>query len=196
MGLKANVSRALRSPPVRWVNFVHKNRGIAPIAFYRLAVHVSNGTIGTKIDSSIQGRMAYYDQNTNTMIASDNDFGSHYWDEKALLIHEAAHAILDKIYAGKDSRGKRAPMRVVDDEIIGYLAGAFYLVAANASGASRSAPEREALKIARSKLNPRKPWDGCLTFTFTAKELRPLHNAISNDPLYRSVASQLAVHNG
>lgn len=196
MGLKQNLIDALMSPPIRWVNFEHQNRGIAPIVFYHLAGRVQEGKIKTKIDSSIQGRLAFYDPATNTVIASDNDFGSTYWDEKALLVHEATHAILDTIYAGKNTQGKKAPMLVVDDEIMGYLAGAFYLVAAKATGSSKSGPEREALKIAKSKLNPDQKWDGCLTFKFSAKELQPLRTAITSDPLYRADASKNAVHDG
>jgi hypothetical protein len=196
MKLKDNLISALVSPPVRWVNFMHLNRGIAPIVFYRLAVDVHNGKVKTKVDSSIQGRIAYYDPGSNTVIASSHDFGSTYWDEKALLIHESAHAILDTIYAGKDMYGKKAPMKVVDDEIMGYLAGALYLVAAKAGGPSQSGPEREALKIARSKLNPDQPWDGCLTFKFTPSELQPLRAAISSDPMYRSDANRTATHDG
>jgi len=196
VSLKDNLIHALMSPPVKWVNFVHQGRGIAPIVFYRLAADVHQGKIHTKIDSSIQGRLAYYDPGTNTVIASSHDFGSSYWDEKALLIHDSGHAILDTIYAGRDTSGKRAPMKVVDDEIMGYLAGAFYLVAAGAAGASQSGPEREALKIARSKLDPAQPWDGCLTFKFTAIELQPLRAAISSDPLYRADAGKTAIHDG
>lgn len=196
MSLKQNLIGALMSPPIRWVNFIHKDRGVAPIVFYHLAVRAHEGKIKTRIDSSIQGRVAYYDPGTNTVIASDNDFGSTYWDEKALLIHEATHAILDTIFAGRNMEGKRAPMLVVDDEIMGYLAGAFYLVAAKAAGSSKSAPEREALKIARSKLDPDQRWDGCLTFRFSAQELQPLRNAISSDPHYRDDANKTAVHDG
>ena len=196
MGLKQNVMGALLSEPAKWVNFIHENRGIAPITLYHLAVHVHNDNVKTKVDTSIQGRIAYYDPQSNTIIASGHDFGSTYWDEKALLIHESAHAILDGIYAGKDMLGKKAPMRVIDDEIIGYMAGALYLVAANAGGSSKSDPENEALKIARSKLKNRPPWDGCLTFTFTAQELLPLRTAIMKDPHYKSDANMIAVHNG
>ena len=196
MSLKSNLIGTLVSAPVRWVNFTHANRGITPLGFYLLAGRVENGIVKTQIDTSIQGRIAFYDPQNNTIIASDNDFGSTYWDEKSLLIHESAHAILDALYAGKDSTGKPARMRVVDDEIIGYLAGAFYLVAANAAGTSRSGPERESLKIAKSKLNPRPKWDGCLTFTFTSSELNPLRNAIISDPHYQKVWNQIAVHDG
>lgn len=196
MKLKDNLINALLSPPVRWVNFMHQNRGIAPIVFYRLAADVHNGKVKTKVDSSIQGRIAYYDPGANTIIASGHDFGSTYWDEKALLIHESAHAILDTIYAGKDMQGKKSPMKVVDDEIMGYLAGAFYLVAAKAAGSSQSGPERAALQIARSKLNPNQPWDGCLTFKFTPAELQPLRAAIASDPHYSSDAHHTAQHDG
>ncbi len=196
MSLKSNLIAALTSEPVKWVNFTHANRGIAPIAFYMLAVAVHEDRVHTKIDRSIQGRIAYYDSGTNTVIASGPDFADTYWDEKALLIHESAHAILDGIYAGKDSSGKPSRMRVVDDEIIGYLAGAFYLVAAKASGASQTAPEREAIKLARAKLLPWKPWSGCEVFSFTATELQPLRSAVANHPAYRSVAQSFAPHDG
>ncbi len=196
MGLKDNLINALVSPPVRWVNFMHQNRGIAPIVFHRLAHDVHHNRVKTKVDRSIEGRVAYYDPGSNTIIASSPDFGNTYWDEKALLIHESAHAILDTIYAGKDMHGKKSPMKVVDDEIMGYLAGALYLVAAKAAGSSKSGPEAAALKIARSKLNPDRAWDGCLTFQFTATELQPLRAAIASDPMYRSDANHTAHHDG
>lgn len=196
MSLKNNLVDVLFSEPARWVNFMHAKRGVAPIAFYHLAAAISTGRVKTKIDPSIQGRTAYYDPSSNTIIASDHDVGSTYWDEKALLLHEATHAILDGIYAGKDMYGKRAPMRVVDDELMAYIAGGLYLVAAGAAGSSKSNPEREAIKLARAKLNPRPKWDGCLTFEFTAGELQPLRNAIIADPKYRSDWSTVALHNG
>jgi hypothetical protein len=197
MSLKRNLLKTLLSEPTRWVNFIHMNRGVSPIVFYHLAAAIHNGTVKTDVDASIQGRTAFYNPQNNTIIASGHDFGSEYLDEKSLLIHESAHACLDAIYAGKDMRGTRAPMRVIDDEITGYLAGAFYLVAANAAGASSFGPEREAIKVARSKLkNPRPIWDGCLTFTFSSPELGPLRNAIMADPMYRNEWRATAVHNG
>jgi hypothetical protein len=196
VSLKQNLISALTSEPVRWVNFEYKNWWIGPQAFYILAGHVYSGIVNTKIDRSITGRMAFYDQFSNTVIASDPSFGDTYWDEKALLIHESAHAILDVIYAGRNSSGVKQTMTVADHEAIGYLAGAFYLVAANAAGMSQVAPEREALKLARSKLSNRPPWTGTLVFRFTAQELQPLRSAIINSPLYRNSANAIAPNNG
>jgi hypothetical protein len=197
MSLRENLLSALISDPVRWVNFEHRNRLISPICFYMLWRYVNDGKVSTKIDRSIQGRTAFYDPSSNTIIASDPTFGSNYWDEKALLIHESAHAILDILYVGRNMQGKKDPMRVVDDEIIGYLAQAFYLVSANADNFSKGAPEREAIKVAKIKLpNPRPPWTGTLTFRFTAQELQPLRNAIITSPLYRNNANAISTHDG
>ena len=197
MSLRENLINALISDPVRWVNFEHRNRLISPICFYILGSHVSDGKVSTKIDRSIQGRTAFYDPSSNTIIASDPTFGSTYWDEKALLIHESAHAILDILYGGMNIQGEKDPIQVVDDEIIGYLAQAFYLVSANADGVSKSTPESEAIKVAKIKLpNPRPPWTGTLTFRFTAQELQPLRNAIISSPLYRNNANAISTHDG
>ncbi len=67
-----------------------------------------------------------------------------YHDEKSVLVHEAAHAVLDVLFAGRVIKGNRivqaSPMRALDDEAIGFLAGAFYLVSAGAAGSSQLAP--------------------------------------------------------
>ena len=195
MSLKSDLIAVLFSDAARWVNFMHAGRGIAPITLYHLAAAVQNGTVKTKVDASRgQGRIAFYDPAINTIIATEYGFGSNYKDEKALLIHESAHAILDVIYKGKNFLGKKASMKVLDDEVIGYLAGAFYLVAANAAGASKGA-EHEAIKLAKTKVNTKVAWTGCETATFTPAELQPLRNAIKADAKYQDW-NTAAVHNG
>jgi len=200
MGLKENVINTLMSPPMKWVNFKFSNWGIQPFGFCILATYVNDGRIGVKVNHKLTDR-ATYDPVSNTIFARDHSFGATYWDEKSTLVHESAHAMLDCLYAGKNSEGRSASMRVVDDETIGYLAGAIYLLAsgsANISSTSKGDPNNEALKAARPKLNEMKArgWDGCYTMDFSTQDVRNLQAAIKAHAFYKADWNHRAVHNG
>ncbi len=200
MSLRRNLISTLYSPPIRWINFDYQNRRISPIGFYLVANQIVANNINTQIDSSWPDRSAKYDPNSNTITANSNDFGGVYHDEKSVLVHEAAHAVLDVLFAGRVIKGNRivqaSPMRALDDEAIGFLAGAFYLVSAGAAGSSQLAPEREALKIARSKLKTKKQWTGTQTFGITPKEAQNMRTAVASDKRYKTTAKGFATHNG
>jgi hypothetical protein len=198
MSLKQNVINALMSAPVRWVNFSFANRMISPICFYMLAGYVNSGRVQCATDSSLSDH-AEYDPGTDTIRAADGDYGGTYWDEKSTLIHECAHAILDCIYAGKDMSFKSAPMTVLDDETVGYLAGAIYLIAAGAgTGGTKGEPDYEAREIARPKITAlmKKPWTGCETIAFTNQDVATLQAAIKKHRFYKNTWSSTAKQNG
>ena len=198
MSLKQNVINALMSPPVRWVNFTFANRMISPMCFYMLAGYVNSGRVQCATDANVTDR-AEYDPTTDTIRAADGDYGSTYWDDKSNLIHECAHAILDCIYAGKDMSFKSAPMTVLDDETIGYLAGAIYLIAAGAAtGGTAGEPDYEARQIVRPKLATlmAKSWTGCETMKFTVQDVATLQAAIKKHRFYKNSWSSTAKQNG
>ena len=107
MGLRRNVINAFVSDPVKWVNFSFMNRMIAPIGFYQLVRDLQSDVVHVEVDSTLKDR-AEYDPSSNTIRAIDHSFGETFWDEKAALIHEGAHAMLDRFFVGQDINGKKS----------------------------------------------------------------------------------------
>jgi hypothetical protein len=199
MGLKSNVLATLASPQVKWINFAFAKRMMSPITYWSLYGLVDNGTIKCEVDSSLND-IAYYDPGPpNRLVASDGSYGETYFYQKALLIHECSHAVLDCYYNGRDMDNNKAQgITVLNDETIAYLAQAFYLVAANGNMPSDSRkPDYQAVAIVEPKLNAimKKGWTGCDTIDFTTADVASLQAAIKADPKYSNWAST-AVHNG
>ncbi len=206
MTIKQNLVDTLRSPPMNQVYFRYNGWIIAPFGFYIIRSAVIKDFITTKVNSKLPPRVGNYDPGSDIIFAPTINFGSTDHGEKSVLVHEAAHAYLD-MYAGKKfmkskHQGKYtlaqkvSAMKVLDNETIGYLAGAFYLVAAIGPVSSASGPEREAIKIATTHLKPktimkvngtRKP-PKALTkpFIITGKEAGPLRSAIQGHNLYKN----------
>lgn len=198
MGLKSNVLATLSSPPVKWINFAFANRMLSPVMYRSLYGLVDGGTVKCEVDSSLDDT-AMYDPDKNKLFASDGSYGETYFYQKALLIHESSHAILDCLYNGRDMNNNKAGgISVLADETIAYLAQAFYLVAANGNMPSTTtAPDYKAVAIVKPKLDAimKNGWTGCDTIYFTAADVTSLQTAIKADPLYSNWAST-AVHNG
>ena len=198
MGLKTNVIKALASDPIRWINFTFANRMMSPIMYWSLAGLFDNNKITCAVDSSLSDT-ATYDPGSNTLTASDGSYGETYFYQKALLIHECTHAILDCYYNGRDMNNNKAgSINVLTDETIAYLAQAFYLVAAKGNMPSNSgAPDYKAVQIVKPKLEAimKNGWTGCDTINFTTTDVASLQTSIKADPLYSNWAST-AVHNG
>jgi len=198
MGLKSNVLNALASAPVRWINFSFANRMLSPILYWSLAGLVDKNKITCETNSSLNDT-AMYDVTNNKLIASDGSYGETYFYQKALLIHECTHAILDCYYNGRDMNNKKAgSITVLQDETIAYLAQAFYLVAAKGNMPSNSgAPDYKAVQIVKPKLDPiiQGGWTGCSTINFTTADVLSLQTSIKAEPAYSNWAST-AVHNG
>ena len=198
MGLQQNVINALMSPPVRWVNFNFAGRMVSPILYYMMAGYVNSGRVLCKSDSSLTDH-AEFDPATDTIRARDGSYGDTYWDEKSNLIHECTHAIFDCIFAGKDVMGKAAPMKVLEDETIAYLAGSIYLIAANAgTGGTVGQPDYEARQIVRPKVAAlmKKPWTGCETMDISAADVTTLEAAIKRHRFYSSSWMNTSKQNG
>ncbi|QDU31577.1 hypothetical protein ETAA8_67360 [Anatilimnocola aggregata] len=198
MGLKKNVIEALASSPVKWINFTFANRMVSPIGYYYVASMVDNNTIKCAVDSNLSNT-ATYNAATNTITASDGSYGETYFDEKALLIHECTHALLDCLYNGRDMNNNKAGgITVLQDETIAYIAQAIYIIAAKGNSPSNQAkPDYQAVESIQSKLEAvmAKRWSGCETIHLTGADVAGLTTAIKNDPLYSDWAST-AVHNG
>lgn len=198
MGLKSNVLATLSSTQVRWINFAFANRMLSPVMYRSLYGLVDGGTIKCEVDSSLSDT-AMYDPANNKLIASDGSYGETYFYQKALLIHESSHAILDCLYNGRDMNNNKATgITVLADETIAYLAQAFYLVASNGNmPKNTTAPDYKAVAIVKPKLDAimKNGWTGCDTIYFTAADVTSLQTAIKADPAYSDWAST-AVHNG
>jgi len=198
MGLKSNVLATLSSPQVNWINFAFANRMMSPMMYRSLYGQVDGDKIKCEVDSNLDDT-AMYDPNSNKLTASDGSYGETYFYQKALLIHEASHAILDCWYNGRDMNNNKASgITVLAEETIAYLAQAFYLVASKGNMPSNSsAPDYQAVEIVKPKLDAimKNGWTGCDTIYFTSTDVAGLQTAIKADPKYSNWASA-AVHNG
>ena len=201
MGLKQNVINAFISLPVRYVNFTFANRLISPMAYYFAASYVDSGRIRCATDATQTDRVTY-DPVNDVITAVDNSFGERYWDEKSVLIHEGAHAILDAFYpVPSANNSKLKTMLVLDDETIAYLAGAIYLLAAKAptpGSSEMGKPAYEAVKAAKPKVEVlmAKPWTGCDTMAFSTQDVKELQAAIKKHEFYKNDWNTIATHNG
>ena len=198
VGLKSNVLATLSSPQVKWINFAFANRMLSPVMYRSLYGLVDGGTIKCEVDSNLNDT-ATYDPASNKLVASDGSYGETYFYQKALLIHESSHAILDCCYNGRDMNNKKAAgITVLADETIAYLAQAFYLVASKGNMPSNTAaPDYKAVAIVQPRLDKimKNGWTGCDTIYFTTADVMSLQTAIKADPAYSGWAS-IAVHNG
>ncbi len=199
MGLKQNVLATLASPQIKWINLAFANRMLSPVVYRSLYALVDGGKVITcEVDSTLDDT-AKYDPLNNKLVASDGSYGETYFYQKALLIHESSHAILDGIYNGRDmDNNKAAGITVLADETIAYLAQAFYLVASNGNMPNKpAAPDYKAVEIVQPRLEKimKKGWTGCDTIYFTTADVTSLQGAIKDDPAYGDWAST-AVHNG
>jgi hypothetical protein len=114
-----------------------------------------------------------------------------------LLIHEVTHAILDRIYRGKDLDGKTSSMNVLDEEAIAYLAGAIYLYVSNGgTPLGKGNPEYQAYQIIKTRIDREITPDGCTVVKFSTADLRPLLSAIRSHNLYKDEWRDKATHNG
>ena len=199
MGLKKNVVETLVSAPVKWINFTFANRMVSPIGYYYVASLVSNGTISCGVNSSLSNT-AMYDPNNNKIIASDQSYGETYFDEKALLVHESTHAILDVFYSGRDMNNKKSGgITVLQDETIAYLAQAMYIVAARgASPSDKTIPDYHAYTVVKSRLEAimKNGWTGCDTIAFTNADVAALQTSIKTNDLYKANFNSISLHNG
>ena len=198
MGLKSNVLATLSSPQVNWINFAFANRMMSPMMYRSLYGQVDGDKIKCEVNSSLDDT-AMYDPANNKLTASDGSYGETYFYQKALLIHEASHAILDCWYNGRDMNNNKASgITVLAEETIAYLAQAFYLVASKGNMPSNSAaPDYKAVEIVKPKLDAimKNGWTGCDTIYFTTTDVASLQSAIKAEPAYSNWAS-IAVHNG
>jgi hypothetical protein len=193
------VVETLVSQPVNWINFTFAGRMISPIGYRYIASMVSNGKITCEVNSSLNNT-AMYDPNKNKIIASDQSYGETYFDEKALLVHESTHAILDMFYNGRDMNGgKSGGITVLQDETIAYLAQAMYIVAAKgATPSDKTIPDYYAYDVVKSRLEAimKNGWTGCDTINFTNADVAKLQTSIKNNDLYKSNYTAIALHNG
>src|SRR5262245_6291964 len=102
MGLKSNVLATLASPQVKWINFAFANRMMSLICYQPLDGLVDNNTIKCEVDSTLNDIAKYDPGPPNKLVASDGSYGETYFYQKAMLIHECSHAVLDCFYAGRD----------------------------------------------------------------------------------------------
>lgn len=197
MSLRSNTLDALCLPQTRAINFMYNSRLISPVGYAIVAAMVNDGRIAFAVDGNFTD-MATYDPTTDTITARDNSFGE-FLDEKAVLIHECTHAMLDAYMGRRSESGGSATMTVLEDETAAYIAGAIFSIETNLT-AGLSSPSKEAVAVVKPKLTEIKKhsqWTtGCVFMTFTAKDVTPLQAAIRHHKLYTTNHQETAVHNG
>ena len=197
---------ALSNPALNYVNFNAFHRPIMKMSYVFLVQRVLHdkednpilGDVDDKVSVKVstkmpEGAAAIYDSACNTIILPNHGYGGMK-AEKAILVHEATHAVLD-IYRGRNAKGVRVPMLVRDDEAVAYLAEAFYRIGLKISSGGRpGSPRRVAMSLAKSKLAGSAPPTS--TLNFTARDLLPLQAAVQKDGLYSKDAQKRANHDG
>ena len=180
--LKNTVMKVLTTAEIRWVNIEYViNRALTlninSLSYFAVAAAIAKDRIDCVVDSSLDVTQAFYDASSDELTASNKDYGSEnstdYRLERALLVHEATHAVLD-MYKGQS-------LPVIDEETIGYLAQAIYSRATKAPavggplGAARRLITEKSKGVTGPELN-----SGCYRFRFNAKdaELRELKGEV------------------
>jgi len=176
-----NVLMASDTQKIR--SFSFGGKGFGPAVFPILKTFIDSGTIKAEYDSSKSG-MAEYDYGNNTLYLGFTEATS--LTQKALIIHEATHAVYDMV---------STKMSVADSESIAYIVQCQY-ARANHSDPSQRLMGNTAAKdkvfelawaIAGKLLAGEKP---------SLSECNDMRNAVSQHPYYMGKAAADAGFNG
>lgn len=177
--LKRTVQSVLTTAEIRWVNIEYVispalTVDINALSYFAVVAALHKGRIVCVVDSSLPVTSASYDGDANELAAANKNYGSSsstdYRLERALLVHEATHAVLD-MYKGQT-------LPILHEETIGYLAQAIYSRATNAPAVGGALGEARKLIYKKSKgVTAAQLNSGCHRFKFGANDadLRPLH---------------------
>lgn len=180
--LKRTVQKVLTKPEIRWVNIEYVispalTVSLNALSYFAVAVALEKKRVTCVVDSSLPENVASYDSVTNELAASSDGYGSSnstdYRLERALLVHEATHIVLDMY------KGRRVP--ILHEETIAYLAQALFSRATKAPaiggalGEARKVIANKAKDVSPTQLN-----SGCYRFRFNASDtdLRALHGKV------------------
>ena len=164
-------------------SFSFGGKGFSPSVFPILKELVQSGAIKVEYDSSKSG-MAEYDYGTNTFYLGFTEASS--LTRKALVLHEATHAVYDMV---------KTKMSVADSESIAYIVQCQYAQANNSDPTQRLTGNTDAKDkvfelawaIAGKLLAGQKP---------TLSEYNALREAVSRHPYYMGKAAADAGFNG
>jgi hypothetical protein len=212
MAVTENITTVFSSPEIGWIHFRFANRLIAPASYRSMLELLKSGRLNGGVNRDL-GDRTEYNPSKDTIFAGNEGFGANLFVEKSVLVHEGVHAILDNM-AGKDADGKAAPMKVLADETMGYLAGAMYLIVmhdAIVRDTPENKPSLEAVKAVRAKIEalnaaaekaktPPFNFDGVpgsnAPLEFTPTDVRALQAAIKQHPWYIKEWDDAAQHDG
>lgn len=182
--IKSTITGVLRGSDTQKIrSFAFNGKGFAPGVFPILADMIDGGSIKAEHDSSKSG-MAEYDYGTNTLYLGFNEATS--LTRKALILHEATHAVYDMV---------STKMSVADSESIAYIVQCQYARANNSDPSQRltgNTPEKDkvfelAWEIAGKLLGGTKP---------SQTDYNSLVDAVSKHPYYMGKAAADAGFNG
>jgi len=182
------ITSTLGEPAVMMVNFRARGRVVGTMHLGMISQMITNGQIRCRIDPSKvrTGAVADYSHEDKTIYGTKAE--GFYAEDKAMFVHECTHAMFHVL-----GFARAVTMKVLDDEIAAYLAGAIYVAANGVTPryADARAPDATAFTIASRKriavnrtnttqTNASSPID------FSDAELRPLIAAIQASRFYRN----------
>jgi hypothetical protein len=176
------IMNTLGEPAVSMVNFRVGTFGIGTMHYGTIAAMITAGRIHCKVDATklLGGAVAIWDNGTIYGARAD----AFYADEKQVFVHESTHAIIQMIAGVSPGGGLR--VKVLNNEVAAYLAGAVYIVASGqqASFKDPKSPISAAYKIATGRSLGAPPTNAGAPIAFTDAEIAPLIAAIKAMPLY------------
>jgi hypothetical protein len=117
LALRQEVAFALAGPVVARVNVLHGGRAVIGRSLAAVGVRVLEGDIGVTIDPSLNSDEAEYNSGTNTLHLGFRRAPT--WTKKALIVHEAVHAVLDMRAA--------SGLTIAESESLAYVVQCFYM---------------------------------------------------------------------
>jgi len=181
------ITSTLGEPAVMMVNFRARGRVVGTMHLGMISQMITNGQIRCRIDPSKvpTGAVAAYSHEDKTIYGTKAE--GFYAEDKAMFVHECTHAMFHVL-----GFARAVTMKVLDDEIAAYLAGAIYVVASGVTPFYRdkNAPDATAFTISSGHITVG-PTNTTQTnagspINFSDTELRPLIAAIQASRFYRN----------
>lgn len=117
LALRQEVAFALTGPVVGRVNVLHAGRAVSGRSLAAVGVRVLEGEIGVTVDPALGSDEAEYNSGTNTLHLGFRRAPTR--TKKALIVHEAVHAVLDM----RATSG----LTIAESESLAYVVQSFYM---------------------------------------------------------------------
>jgi hypothetical protein len=186
--LKTNIKNTLLSQPMVWINFSVAGVTIGTMFYQILWGFINAGIVQCQVDKTKvrAGAAANFDPSSNTITTKTPEI--RYTDEKANLVHECTHAVLDVIL--------KSPMTDLTNETFAYLAEAIFTMASSVglgyspfSSGSIQATAGAVVTNKNTTIGGNNPPNGNVDnpIPFTPSDVMPLQTAIKASPLYKGI---------